>query len=173
MELLKQGHDLPRFHATTDKQENRNAVTRLLAASNSWSWVAIVIEKSKVNPEIRDPHEFYPKFAQVPLKFILRGRLRGASRVMIYTDTLPIHSHLEPVRKAMKSACRQALPSGVPFCTYHHPSASNPWLQIADYCAWAIARKWEGGDSRTYDTLKPRLAIPELEVLRSGTTHYY
>jgi hypothetical protein len=24
----------------------------------------------------------------------------------------------------------------VPFCIYHHASASNLWLQVADYCAW-------------------------------------
>lgn len=59
--LLKQGHDLPKFHATEDKQENRNAVTKLLASQNTWHWVAIVIEKSKVHPSIRNPHEFYLK----------------------------------------------------------------------------------------------------------------
>ncbi len=170
--LLKDGHDLPKFHATTDKQVNRNAVTSLLAAQNRWHWVAIVIEKSKVHPSIREPHQFYPQFLAMPLKFILKGRLRDASKVIIYTDTIPVH-HCEAVKKAIKSSCRAALPQSIPFHCYHHPSASNKWLQVADYCAWAVARKWESGDPRTYDVLKHHLAVPELEVFHSGMTHYY
>lgn len=170
--LLKKGHDLPRFHATTDKQENRNAVTSLLTTLNNWYWVAVVIEKSKVNPSIRDPHQFYPQFLAMPLRFILKGRLHDATNVIIYTDTLPVH-HCEPIKKAIKSSCRAALSEEIPFRCYHHPSASNKWLQVADYCAWAIARKWESGDSRTYNVLKHRLVVPELEVMLTGSTHYY
>jgi hypothetical protein len=173
LDLLKQGHDLPCFHATSDKQENRNAVTQTLARFENWWWVATVIEKAKVNPEIRDPHEFYPKFAQMPLRFILKGRLRDATRVMIFTDRLPLTSQRQQAEKAIKLACRSALPSGISFCSYHHTSASNKWLQVADYCAWAIARKWESNDSRTYDILRSRLALPELDVLQSGATLYY
>lgn len=173
LNLLKDGHDLPGFHATTDKQENRNAVTTLLSNFQNWWWVAVVIEKAKVNPAIRDPHHFYPQFAAMPLRFILKGRLRDASRVMIYTDRLPVQNHIESVKKAIKSSCRSALPEKVSFCSYHHPSTSNKWLQVADYCAWATARKWENKDARTYDVLKHRLLISELDVLRTGLTYYY
>lgn len=61
----------------------------------------------------------------------------------------------------------------IPFCVYHHSSASNLWLQIADYCAWAIRRKWEVGDSTLFSRLKRRLAAPEWDILRSDTTTYY
>lgn len=173
LNLLKQGHDLPRFHATTDKQENRNAVTSLLSTFQNWWWVGVVVEKSKVNPAIRDPHEFYPKFAAMPLRFILKGRLRDADRVIIYTDTIPLQSHVDSVKKTIKLSCRAVLPPTIPFHSYHHPSASNKWLQVADYCAWALARKWESSDPRTYDVLKHRLAMSELDVLHEGTTRYY
>jgi len=139
----------------------------------NWWWVAVVVEKSKVNPTIRDAHHFYPKFAEMPLRFLLKGRLRDATRVMIYTVRLPVQNHIESVKKAIKSSCRNILPEKIQLCSYHHPSTSNKWLQVADYCAWAIARKWENNDSRTYDVLKHRLVTPELDVLRTGLTHYY
>lgn len=171
--LLKQGHDLPFFHAAPDRQVNRDAVISTITAHDDWKWVAVVIEKSKVNPTLREPHKFYPKFAAIPLRFVLRGRRDSSSKVMVYTDKLPVKKHRESVEKTIKAVCRYELPSGVPFCIYHHPSMSNTWLQIADYCAWALARKWEIKDERTYSTLKENLEREELDALRGGDCHYY
>lgn len=63
--------------------------------------------------------------------------------------------------------------SPIPFCVYHHTSASNLWLQVADYCAWAIRRKWEHGDLNSFARLKRRLSAPEYDLLKSDTTTYY
>jgi len=52
------------------------------------------------------------------------------------------------------------------------PAASDPWLQVADYCAWAIQRKWERGDSRSFDLISKRITY-EYELWRHGSTHYY
>jgi hypothetical protein len=30
------------------------------------------------------------------------------------------------------------------------PHMSDPCLQVADYCTWAIQRKWERGDERSH-----------------------
>ena len=61
--LLKQGHDLFRFHATEDKQANRDAVVHAMMGHDGWRFAAVVIEKAKVNPSLREPHRFYPTFA--------------------------------------------------------------------------------------------------------------
>lgn len=135
--LLKQGHNLPAFHATTDRQVNRDAVVRALAAHANWRFAAVVIERAKVNPAIREPHRFYPKFASI------------------------------------KTACRHELDPAIRFESYHHPAASNAWIQAADYCSWAIFKKWEHGDERTYGVLSARLAARELDALRLGTMEYY
>ena len=37
------------------------------------------------------------------------------------------------------------------------PSGTDPCLQVADYCAWAIQRKWERGDARSYDLIKKHI----------------
>ncbi len=132
-----------------------------------------MIEKSKVHPSLYDPIRFYPKFAGMPLRFVFRGhRRQGTDRVLIYTDRLPSSAHHKPVEKAIKLQCGADL-SGVPFHVFHHPATSNAWLQVTDYCSWAVFRKWEFGDPSAYNALRDRLAAPELEIMARGMTRYY
>lgn len=171
--LLKQGHNLPSFHCATDLQANRDAVVERMLADTSWRFAAVVVEKRKVNPAIRAPETFYPKFAMPLLRFIFRGCIApGTDRLVICTDSLPTRRK-EAVEKAFKLAIAQELP-GLEFWTYHHPRHSNKWIQIADYCAWGIQKKWERNDQRTYDALRPRMTKRELDLCGFGdqTTYY-
>jgi hypothetical protein len=128
----------------------------------------------KVNPVLRDPYRFYPKFATMVLRFIFRRHLQpDTDRVVIFTDSLPVKKRKESVEKAIKKACRDELGGHIPFASYHHPRASNSWIQASDYCSWAVYRKWHRGDARSYHQLRTRLAEPELDVLARGTTRYY
>jgi len=54
------------------------------------------------------------------------------------------------------------------------PCAADPCLQVADYCAWAVQRKWESGgqDIRSYDLIKDRITY-EYDLWGKGNTHYY
>lgn len=173
-DLLKQGHDLSRFHAAKDRQVHRNAVVDVLLKHPNWFFAALIVEKSKVNPALREPHVFYPKFASMVFSFVFRNRrwTAGASRVLAFTDRIPVNKHREAIAAAFKRSCRRDLRQ-TPFNLYHHPGESNYWLQVADYCCWAVQRKWEQRDPRTYDRLWWRLATQELDVLQRGNTHYY
>ena len=106
--------------------------------------------------------------------FVFRNKrwAATASRVLAFTDKKPVNKHREAVAVAFKRSCRRDLRQ-TPFNLYHHPEESNYWLQVADYCCWAVQRKWEQGDSRTYDGLWWQLAMQEFDVLRHGNTHYY
>jgi hypothetical protein len=44
---------------------------------------------------------------------------------------------------------------------------------VADYCSWAVFRKWEQGDTRTNDQLRHRLAEPEADALHDDVVRYY
>lgn len=172
--LLKAGDDIPSFHATEDKQAHRNEVVTGLIGDTNWHFVAIVVEKRKVNPSIRQPEQFYPQFGGMVLKFIFKGcLLPGTTQVVTCTDTLPVAKKREGITKMFKLAARSSLPAGCRFDIYHHPRASNKWIQVADYCCWGVHRKWEGGDTRTYDQLRPRLFKSELEVFRNGDGKLY
>ena len=173
-QLLKGGHDVPSFHATRDRQTNRNSFVHLLADHDGWRYAAAVVEKAKVYPELREPHRFYPLFGSTVLKYIFRRYLLpDTHHVLVFTDTLPLRSKREAAEKAIKITCRHELGEHVRFASYHHPAASNPWIQVADYCSWATFKKWEFGDVRTYEQLRHRLAEPELDTLRKGDVRHY
>jgi hypothetical protein len=60
------------------------------------------------------------------------------------------------------------LPSTVRYRVLHHASKSNLDLQIADYCTWAIYRKWNGQDARSFQRVQPAVRR-EWDVLQTGT----
>lgn len=174
--MLAEGTNLECFHASPDRQTTRDRVVRTMLADQRWNYAAVVVEKRKINPVLREPHRFYPKFASILLKFVLRGRVgRDATKLLIYADRLPIDTkdRREAVLKAMKTTCAECKP-GVEHHVFSHPTESNKWLQVVDYCCWAVWKKWEFGDTRTYDQLHPRLQAPELNVTSGGdqTTYY-
>jgi hypothetical protein len=170
--LLRDGHDIPCLHAQKDHLEHKQEVSRLLDGRSNWNWAAAVIEMAKVHPEGRSPDIFYPQFMAAPIRFVLRGRAKHATRALIYTDQLQVNK--ESVKKAIRMTCAAELKHrGIPYHLYHHPSPSNAWLQVADYCAYAVYRKWEFSDNRLYDSIKRNLACPEMDLLRNGLRSYY
>jgi hypothetical protein len=173
--LLREGQDLERFHACEDKQAHRDAVVKVIAGAVDLTFAGMVVEKRMVNPVIRDPVEFYPKFASMLLRFVLRSRAaKAADRVLIYTDVLPVQRNRRAVEKTIKQACAGEFSNRKTYHLYHHSCSSNCWLQVTDYCSWALFKKWEQKDSRTYDQIKPRLAAAELCLTARGDqTVYY
>jgi hypothetical protein len=173
--LLKAGDDIPLFHAAEDKQATRDKVVETVTRFENWNFVAIVVEKRKMNPSIREAEQFYPKFAGMALRFVFKGCLEvGTHQVVCCTDTLPVKKKRDAITKMFKESARKDLPKGTRFDIYHHPSASNKWLQTVDYCCWSVQRKWESNDIRTYEQLKSRLLKTELDVFKNGdgTTYY-
>ena len=51
-------------------------------------------------------------------------------------------------------------------------SAEDPMLWAADYCAWAIQRKWELGDARSYSLIEGKIRS-EYDLFRTGKVEYY
>ena len=49
---------------------------------------------------------------------------------------------------------------------------ADPCLQIADYCCWAIQRKWESGDDRSYVLIKDKIQS-DFNAFARGKTVYY
>lgn len=172
--LLKQGFDIQSFHATEDRQINRNAVLDILERHQGRQHGAIIVEKAKVDPSLYEPQRFYPEFAGMLLRQVLSKQVRPTTEtVMVFTDVLPVERHREAVAKAIKSACRAQLGDHMPFHAYHHPRGTNCWIQAVDYCSWAMYIKWQRNEMRPYDRLLSRLAAPESEVLRDATTRFY
>jgi hypothetical protein len=175
--IVKAGTPLECFHATEDRQVVRDQVVATMMRHTDWRFAAVVMEKRKINPVLHEPDRFYPTFASPLLRFVFRGPAfrRDTSRVLVYADTLPMSTNAkrEGVLKALKETCANTLPAGVEHHVYSYRSHSNKWLQVADYCCWAMGKKWERGDVRTYDLIRPRLVADELVITDRGNTTYY
>lgn len=88
------------------------------------------------------------------------------------TDTLPVQSQCKAVTKGIQIALRQAVPSGLRYRILHHAARSHYGLQIADYCSWAMFRKWEGSDPAPYARIQPAIRR-EFEIFAKGTRFHY
>lgn len=180
--LIKEGHlrpgvidDLSGFHACDDPTPRRDVFVQEILAHRDWNFASLVVEKNRVNDTLYEPEKFYPKFLTMVLNFVLRGRVRpGTNLVLVYTDTLPMKKkEASAVNGTIKASCQREL-KGVPFRILHHSSESNYWIQIADYCSWAMNRKWQFNDTSYYDKLWPRLAAREIAPMGKGDgTIYY
>jgi hypothetical protein len=172
-----QGPRLSSFHACEDPDPRRELVIDTMLRHPEWNFASIVIEKRKVNPVVREPDVFYPKFLAMLLRFVFRGRIRPhTGKVIIYTDTLPFPNKKQTtaIEIAIKASCRKDLRPTISFEVCNHRRESNPWIQVADYCCWGVCRKWEHGRTEVYDRMKARLAATELDIMASGdgTTYY-
>lgn len=174
-DILEHGIDLEYFHCTTDKQTVRNRVFEALTQTKAHCRVdCLVIEKAKTEPALQQPDEFYPRM----MGYLVRHALRhcwdsSVSEVIVITDNLPNTSKgKSPVMKAIKTTLRHELPPAHQnFRVLHFASKSLYGLQVADYYNWAVFRKWESGDTRSYDLIDGNLSS-ELDIFRGGTRYY-
>ena len=159
---MERGENIECFHATEDRQAVRNEVFSILEKVGGFEFDAVLIEKSRVPHDLREPQQFYPYFARELLRLVFQ-RHSGDAPIVIVTDRLPIKRKREAVEKALKLFLRNELGES-PFTIVHHSSAAHLCLQAADYCMWAIYRKWALGDDRSY-LLVQSFVKNELEIV--------
>lgn len=73
--------------------------------------------------------------------------------------------------EAVKDVVGQVSPTVI-FHTAFAPAISDPCLQIADYCTWAVQRRYEQGDDRSYNLID-HLIESEFEPFELGDQLYY
>ena len=98
--------------------------------------------------------------------------LTKVDEVIVITDTIPLKRKREVIKGEIKHVLKELMPKGKKFRIMHHSSKSNICLQIADYCCWAIYRKWERQDERSYCKIKGGI-YSEFEIFKKGEKIYY
>ena len=173
-DLMEEGIDIEHFHASEDKQRTRDKVFEIIQSNLKVQVIdSLIVEKVKTGPALQVPATFYPRMIGYLIKFVLQSSdLSGISEVIIVTDSIPLQKKRKAIEKAIKMTLRAELPSAVSFRVMHHASKSCIGLQIADYCNWAIFRKWERADTRSYDLIKHGIRS-EFDIFRNGTRRYY
>jgi len=173
-DYLESGLDIERFHAAEDRQAVRDTVFEIIAKhTGSLRIDALIVEKRKTGPVLQPIEAFYPRMLGYLLRYVLEGEMRkGHTQVVVITDTLPHRKKRESIRKAVQQTMATMAPAGVAYQILHHTSQSCIGLQVADYCNWAIYRKWADCDERSYAGIRVAIAS-EFDIFRTGTRYYY
>lgn len=173
-DLVELGIDIEYFHASEDSQAVRNRVFDIICHNMAGIRIdTLVVEKRKTGLSLRASDRFYPKMLGYLLRYILEGtNLKQFTEVIVFTDRIPVNKKRNAVEKAVKMTLAKMLPKGCCYRILHHDSKSNFDLQIADYCNWAIYRKWDQHDKRSYDLIKSAVRS-EFEIFDAGKNFYY
>ena len=151
------GQELEYFHASEDAQMVRDAVFNVICQLPI-RVDCIVVDKPKAEPNIRPIERLYPRMFEILLRYLLNGLPRWPSRIHIFCDTPDLNKSKRAVEKGIKLAVTPlAREKGFTCSVLLHASKSHPYLQIADYCGWAVYRKWGGSDYRSYKLIMSML----------------
>lgn len=159
------------FHATTDQQAVRDRVFDAILPV-PFTVQATILEKSKAQPHIRETRQrFYQYGWFYHLKYAQKRFMRPATELLVTTAAIGTKKERALFSGALDSVAKQVLSADMwraNFC----PAAADPCVQIADYCAWAIQRKWERADERSYRHIASKIDY-EFDLWARGAVHRY
>ncbi|MDD5312207.1 MAG: DUF3800 domain-containing protein [Dehalococcoidia bacterium] len=154
--LIDGGFEVEYFHAAEDRQEVRNQVFDIISKFTHMRMDSVVFEKAKSPVSLHSIELAYPVMISSLFKDALNGipGLKGHDRVFVFMDREFAHARdRESLIKGVKKYLSQHF-SRTPYQVLMHSSMSHPYLQIVDYCSWAIYRKWENSDKRSYTRIR-------------------
>jgi hypothetical protein len=159
------------FHCSHDKQVIRDRAFKLISNMDIRIY-AQVMEKSKAMPEYSRNH---PRFYKLGWFYLLQYvNLAGRDdELMITAASIKTGTAQRVFNDSVNDAVQQTIPRNQ-WTTVFCQAAADPCLQIADYCTWAIQRKWESGkkDLRSYELIEDKIYY-EYDFWGRGTKHYY
>lgn len=171
-DLLHEGLPLGDFfHATVDKQAVRDRVYAEMM-KHDFTFQATICEKSKAQPQVtQNKARFYKYPWYYHFKFGLAPGLRKHLKLTVTAASIGTKKERLTYTNSLKDVIQQCVPD-IPWAVDFRPSMACPMLQAADYCAWAVQRKWERKDTRAFDLIADRMDY-EYDLWEKGTTHYY
>ena len=173
-DLIEGGQDIEYFHASEEAQPVRNRVFSAIQEHLPELRIdSLIVEKSKVGPALRHELRFYPEMLGYLLRhLIITSEIGDNAEIIFLTDQIPLNKKRKAIEKAIKINLSRMLPKSSKYRIVHHASKSSYGLQVADYCNWAIYRKWKDADTRSYDLIKTGIQS-EFDILAVGKRHYY
>lgn len=159
------------FHATTDSQEVRDYVFSVFA-QHEFRVDATILQKSKAQPSIRTTDEQFYKMAwYLHMKYLAPRVVTRDDELFVVGASIGTKKRRSAFHAAVADVMHQVSPT-TRFRVASWDATSDPCLQVADYCAWAIQRKWESNDARSHVLIAGKIRS-EFEPFRIGTTEYY
>jgi hypothetical protein len=165
------GPDRGDFHAAEDQQAVRDRVFAVLAPQ-TFRVDCTLLEKSKAMPHVRSSNARFYKVAWFYHMKHVAPLIAGPGDLLaVVGASLGERKKQKAFRAAILDVAFQTSRAAKTQVACWSASC-DPCLQIADYCSWAIQRKWERGDTRSYGLIAAKIAS-EYDLWAGGTTHYY
>lgn len=160
------------LHATSDKQRVRDEVFKLISSMD----IRIdtrVLEKRKTHPNLQSQERLYDLAWSTHAENTLYRIADVDDELHIIAGSIGVKRRtrnlmIQQIRSAVHTAGRSQHDTVVSICE----AKVDPGLQVADYCCWAIQRKWERDDSRSYDLIRHKIST-EQDYFKNGTTYFY
>jgi hypothetical protein len=163
--------DRDKLHATTDFQEVRNEVFAIIA-KQPFRIDATILQKSKAQPQTRTSDErFYQHAWYFHMKHVAPIIANHCERMLITAAALGQKRTRAAFKAAVNNSVQQILPRDRWEVAFHE-SCKDPLLWVADYCSWAIQKKWEHGDTRSYDLISAKIRT-EYDLFAPGPKEYF
>lgn len=156
-ELTMEGFDFLReFHATDDSHHVRLRVFELLSTFD-FRVDATIFDKPKTRLHVRDSVDrFYKSTWFYHLKYVAPRVTTRSDHLFVVAAQFQTKAKRKQIDLALREVCQQVVT-----CDGHNsacwPAAIDPCLQVADYCAWAIFRKWESNDDTYYRLIEDKI----------------
>lgn len=158
------------FHATNDKQRVRDRVFAVIA-QHDFRADATILEKRKTDPSRRAQVRFYSLAWYFHLMGLLPALAPTSDELLVIAAAVGTSETRSDFNATVNSVV-DTHAGAVTMNGAMWTAATAPLLQVADYCAWAVQRKWERSDTRTYNLIRDRIAS-EFDVFRESAVAYY
>ncbi|MPZ98305.1 MAG: hypothetical protein GEU80_03035 [Dehalococcoidia bacterium] len=159
------------FHASSDQQHVRDQVFDVLAG-HDFAVDATICDKPKAAPPLRQTSvDFYRSAWFWHMQRVVPDRCLPTNELLVIAAEINVNAKRAAYHDALRVAMERAAP-GTPYLTAFWPAATDLCIQAADHCGWAIFRKWENRDERSYRHIADRIGR-EYDLFRRGTTEYY
>lgn len=172
-ELAWENVHLPEaFHATQDYQFVRDRVFDTICR-RSFRVDTTILEKRKAAPHLHSSvGRFYKQALFLHLKHVIPSIVGPGDELLVVCAALGTRRERESHLGNLRDVIDQVAPDACTIRCAFWPASAGPCLQVADYCCWAVHRKWERADERSYALIEERIKS-EFEVFARGKVFYY
>ncbi len=133
---------------------------------------ATILDKPKALPHVSNKKDLIYKVAwYYHFNYVGPFLLKDHTEALITTASIGTKRTQAVFTKAVQEVLQQVV-QHKQWKTFFPRTVSDPCLQIADYCAWAIQRKWERNDERSYKIIKDKI-VTEYDLWKRLAKTFY
>ncbi|MFA5247438.1 MAG: DUF3800 domain-containing protein [Candidatus Micrarchaeia archaeon] len=148
--LKKRLSEAPEIKGFNSNPQVRRFILQRIADADCKIYV-LAVEKAKVIPQIKsEPNRLYNWLCRV-----LCQQVEGTQVKLIFDKK---YDHRILRSDFNEYMCRELSRRGITATIEHRESQSCPALQATDFVAWAVNRKYSGGDDSYYRLIENKIA---------------